>query len=55
MRRNSLATRSARTAFTLTEILVVIVLIILLLGMAVPAFNLIKGGRSIDSAPKKRD
>ncbi len=34
----------------MTEILVVIGLIVLMLGLAVPAFNLIRGGRSIDSA-----
>ena len=36
--------------FTLTEILVVIVIIILLLALAVPAFNLIRGSRSIEGA-----
>jgi type II secretory pathway pseudopilin PulG len=38
------------TAFTLTEILVVIALIVLLLVLAVPAFNLITGGKSIEGA-----
>src|SRR3954467_4593576 len=42
--------RSKRTGFTLTEILVVIGLIVLLLVMAVPAFNLITGGKSIEGA-----
>jgi prepilin-type N-terminal cleavage/methylation domain-containing protein len=37
-------------AFTLTELLIVIALIVLLLAMAVPAFNFISGGRSIDGA-----
>lgn len=39
-----------RTAFTLTELLIVIGLILLVVTMAVPAFNVITGGRSIDSA-----
>ena len=34
----------------MTEILIVIALIVLILGLAVPAFNLIRGSRSIDSA-----
>jgi prepilin-type N-terminal cleavage/methylation domain-containing protein len=38
-----------RAAFTLTELLIVIALIVLLLAMAVPAFNFISGGRSIDA------
>src|SRR5213592_2939679 len=38
------------TGFTLTEILVVIALIVLLLVLAVPAFNLITGGKSIEGA-----
>src|SRR3954468_996764 len=42
--------RRLRRAFTLTEILIVISLIVLMLGLAVPAFNLIRGGRSTDSA-----
>ena len=37
-------------AFTLTELLVVIALIVLILGLAVPAFNLISGSGSIDQA-----
>lgn len=41
-------TRCAR-AFTLTEILIVIGIIVLMLGLAVPAFRMITGGRSIDS------
>jgi type II secretory pathway pseudopilin PulG len=43
-----MATR--RSAFTLTEILIVIGLIVLLLAIAVPAFNLISGGKSIEGA-----
>src|SRR3954468_21333002 len=42
--------RRLRRAFTLTEILIVISLIVLMLGLAVPAFNLIRGGRSTDAA-----
>src|SRR5438132_1587647 len=34
------------SAFTLTEILVVIVIIVLLLGMAMPVFHFITGSRS---------
>src|SRR5436190_10892852 len=37
-------------AFTLTEILIVIGLIVLLLALALPAFNFITGGRSVDAA-----
>jgi len=42
--------RHSRAAFTLTEIMVVIVIIVLLLALAVPAFNLIRGSRSIEGA-----
>jgi prepilin-type N-terminal cleavage/methylation domain-containing protein len=35
--------------FTLTEVLIVIALIVLLLALAVPAFNFITGGRSLDA------
>ena len=38
--------------YTITEILVVIVLIILLIAMAVPAFNVITGSRSVEGAEK---
>src|SRR5205085_2377658 len=37
-------------AFTLTELLIVIGLIVLMLALALPAFNAITGGRSIDGA-----
>ena len=37
-----------RRGFTLTEILIVIALIVLMLGLAVPAFNLVRGSRSVD-------
>jgi prepilin-type N-terminal cleavage/methylation domain-containing protein len=39
-----------RTAFTLIELLVVIGIIVLIVTLAIPAFNIITGGRSIDSA-----
>src|SRR2546423_14319985 len=39
-----------RSAFTLSEIMVVIVIIVLLLALAVPAFNLIRGSRSVEGA-----
>src|SRR5438874_1239002 len=39
-----------RSAFTLIEILVVIVIIVLLLALAIPAFNVMRGSRSIDGA-----
>lgn len=41
---------SRRHAFSLTEILIVIALIVLMLALALPAFNFITGGRSIDGA-----
>src|SRR4051812_33729001 len=37
-------------AFTLTEILVVLGVIVLMLAMAIPAFNFIAGGRSVEGA-----
>src|ERR1041385_2226075 len=37
------------SAFTLTEILIVMGLIVLIIGLAVPAFNLISGARSVDA------
>src|SRR4051812_21192560 len=39
-----------KTAFTLTEIMIVISIIVLLIAIAIPAFNLISGGRSIEGA-----
>jgi len=36
--------------FTLTEILIVIGLIVLVIALAVPAFNVMTGGRSVDAA-----
>src|SRR5687767_4933802 len=41
---------SVPSAFTLTELLVVISLIVIILALAVPAFNLISGSGSIDQA-----
>src|SRR5687768_795933 len=42
--------KSKISAFTLTELLVVISLVVLILALAVPAFNLISGSGSIDQA-----
>ncbi|HEV7301518.1 MAG TPA: prepilin-type N-terminal cleavage/methylation domain-containing protein [Tepidisphaeraceae bacterium] len=39
-----------RAGFTLTELLVVITLIVLLIVLALPAFNFITGSRSVDAA-----
>src|SRR5436305_14433708 len=39
-----------RRGFSLTEILIVIALIVLMLALALPAFNFITGGKSIDGA-----
>lgn len=50
LRRSVAPSLSFRSAFTLTEILIVIALIVLMLALAVPAFNIIRGSRSTDSA-----
>jgi len=42
--------RRLRLGFTLNELLVVIALAVLVLALAVPAFNVITGGRTIESA-----
>lgn len=42
--------RRRRRGFSLTEILVVVALVVILLALAVPAFNFITGGRSVDVA-----
>jgi type II secretory pathway pseudopilin PulG len=44
------ATRPGGAGFTLTELLIVIGLIVLIIALAVPAFNALTGGRSIDAA-----
>jgi type II secretory pathway pseudopilin PulG len=41
--------RRRRGAFTMTEILIVIGLIVLLIALAIPAFNYITGSRSVDA------
>ena len=40
---------SPRSAFTLTELLVVIALIVILIALAVPAFSFITGSKSVDA------
>ena len=42
--------RAAARGFTLTELLIVIGLIVLVLALAVPAFQAMTGGRSVDAA-----
>ena len=39
-----------RRGFTLTEVLIVVALILLVITLAIPAFNAISGGRSVDAA-----
>ena len=50
MRSHDSHAQHRRRGYTMTEILVVIGIIVLLLAIGVPAFNLIRGGRSIDAA-----
>jgi type II secretory pathway pseudopilin PulG len=40
----------SRPAFTLTEILIILGIVVLMLAMAIPAFNFITGGRSVEGA-----
>lgn len=42
--------RQYAQAFTLNELLIVIALMVIIMGLAVPAFNAISGSRSIESA-----
>jgi prepilin-type N-terminal cleavage/methylation domain-containing protein len=46
----SFGSSTRRRGFTLTEILIVIGIIVLLVALAVPAFSLITGGRSVEGA-----
>lgn len=48
--RLSVPPAAFRTGFSLAELLVVIALIVLILALALPAFNFITGSRSIDGA-----
>src|SRR5436190_15437159 len=48
--KSQIANRKSRRGFSLTEILIVIAIIVLLLALALPAFNFISGGRSVDGA-----
>lgn len=47
---DSRSPRSRARGFTLTELLIVIGLIVLIIALAVPAFNAMTGGRSVDAA-----
>ncbi len=51
--RFPISARKHPGGFTLTEVLIVIGLIVLILAMAVPAFNFITGTRSIEAARNK--
>jgi len=42
--------RPSNRAFTLLEVVTVVVIIVIMLGLAVPAFNYITGSRSVDAA-----
>jgi hypothetical protein len=46
--KSAIGNRQSAIAFTLTEVLIVIGIIVLVLAMAVPAFNFISGSRSIE-------
>ena len=48
--QSAIGNRQSRPAFSLTEVLIVIALIVLILAMALPAFNFITGGRSVEAA-----
>jgi prepilin-type N-terminal cleavage/methylation domain-containing protein len=48
--RRFVAPSLAPRAFTLTEVLIVIAIIVLMLALALPAFNFITGGKSVDAA-----
>jgi type II secretory pathway pseudopilin PulG len=50
MHHSSLIARHGSRAFTLAEILIVITIIVLMMALAVPAFNAIRGSRSIEGA-----
>lgn len=49
-RRSQIANRKSRSGFTLNELLIVCAIVVLIMALAVPAFNVLTGSRSIEGA-----